>query len=124
MASSGRQTTLTIDASWLLMARGMSFVFALALPMFLTRHLNLVEFGTYKQAFLVVNSLVSMVPLGFGMSVMYFLPREPENKASIVLNILLFNCIVGGPICFILALRPSILRLIFGGPELIPYAPA
>src|SRR5437868_1900984 len=110
MASPDRQSSLTIDASWLLIARTVSFAFALALPLFLVRHLNQVEFGVYKQAFLIVNTLVSIVPLGFAMSAMYFLPREPEKKANTVFNIFLFNCFAGGPICLILAAKPSIMQ--------------
>ena len=121
-ASPNRESSLTIDASWLLIARVLSFAFAVALPVFLTRHLDQTQFGVYKQAFLMVNSLLTIVPFGFGMSAMYFVPREPEKKSSIVLNILLFNLLAGAPVCLALAIRPSILRLIFGGPELLPYA--
>lgn len=124
MASLQRKSSLTIDASWLLIARTISFVFSLALPLFLVRHLDQVEFGVYKQTFLVVNSLVMMVPLGFGMSALYFLPREPEKQKQTVFNILLFNSFAGGLVCLAFAIHPPILGLIFGGPEMIPYARA
>jgi O-antigen/teichoic acid export membrane protein len=124
MASAPRQSSLTIDASWLLIARTVSFVFSLALPLFLVRHLNQVEFGLYKQAFLVVNSAITIVPLGFGMSALYFLPREPEKQGHAVLNILLFNLAAGGLVCLAFIARPDIVQLIFGGSELVPYASA
>ena len=124
MATAPRQSSLTIDASWLLIARTVSFIFSLALPLFLVRHLNQVEFGLYKQAFLVVNSAITIVPLGFGMSALYFLPREPEKQGNAVLNILLFNVAAGGLVCFAFIARPDIVRLIFGGSELVPYASA
>ncbi len=124
MASPARPSSLTIDASWLLIARTVSFAFSLALPLFLVRHLNQVEFGIYKQAFLVVNSLVAIVPLGFGMSALYFLPREPDKRSHTVFNIFLFNCFAGGLVCIAFVVRPSIVQLIFGGPQLIPYARA
>jgi O-antigen/teichoic acid export membrane protein len=114
--------SLTISASWLLMARTVSFVFSLALPLFLVRHLNQTEFGLYKQAFLVVSTIVNIVPLGFGMSALYFLPREPEKQRSAVLNILLFNGALSGLVCLALIARPSLLQLIIGGPQLTSYA--
>src|SRR5271165_5868769 len=122
MASPARQSSLTIDASWLLIARTVSFAFSLALPLFLVRHLNQVEFGVYKQAFLVVNSLIAIVPLGFGMSALYFLPREPHKQSHTVFNIFLFNCCAGGLVCIAFLARPSMVQLIVGGPQLIPYA--
>ncbi len=124
MASPARRSSLTIDASWLLIARTVSFAFSLALPLFLVRHLNQVEFGVYKQAFLVVNSLIAIVPLGFGMSALYFLPREPDKQSHTVFNIFLFNCFAGGLVCIAFVVRPSIVQLIVGGPQVIPYARA
>lgn len=124
MASVRREPSLTIDTSWLLAAKTVSFVVSLALPLFLVRHLDQVQFGLYKQAFLFVNSAVAIVPLGFGMSALYFLPRDPGNRGQTVLNILLLNLLAGGLVCFALILRPSIVQLIFGGPQLVSYAPA
>ena len=118
-----RASSLTMDASWLLLARTVSFIASLALPLFLVRHLNQVEFGLYKQAFLVAASAIALVPLGFGMSALYFLPREPEKQAHAVLNILLFNFGIGAVICLVFVARPSILEMIFRGPQLVPYAP-
>ncbi len=119
-----RVASLTMSASWLLMARTVSFVFSLALPLFLVRHLNQTEFGLYKQAFLVVNTVVTIVPLGFGMSALYFLPREPDKQRSTVLHILLFNVVVSGLVYLALIIRPSLVQLIIGGPQLVSYAPA
>src|SRR5260370_1570641 len=119
-----REGSLTISASWLLMARTVSFVFSLALPLFLVRHLNQTEFGLYKQAFLVVNTVVMIVPLGFGMSALYFLPREPDKQRSTVLHILLFNVVVSGLVYLALIVRPSLVQLIICGPQLVSYAPA
>ncbi len=119
-----RSSSLTMDASWLLLARTVSFIGSLALPLFLVRQLNQVDFGLYKQAFLLAGSAIALAPLGFGMSALYFLPREPENQGHAVLNILLFNFGVGALICFAFVARPSIVEVIFRGPQLVPYAPA
>jgi O-antigen/teichoic acid export membrane protein len=124
MAGSRRESSLTMDAAWLLAAKTVSFMVSLALPLFLVRHLNQVEFGLYKQAFLIVNSTVTIVPLGFGMSALYFLSREPDKQGHAVLNILIFNLIAGGLACLALIVKPSIVQWIFGGPEMVPYAVA
>ncbi len=124
MVSAKRESSLTIDTAWLLVARTLSFIVSLALPLFLVRHLHQVQFGLYKQAFLIVNTAIAMVPLGFGMSALYFLPREPERQKQAVLNVLLFNLVVGGLVSVAFILRPSIVESIFGGPQMVPYAPA
>jgi O-antigen/teichoic acid export membrane protein len=121
---SERKSSLTIDAFWLLLARTASFFFSLALPLFLIRHLNQVDFGLYKQAFLVVSSVTMMAPLGFGMSALYFLPREPGLRRQAVLNILLFNFAIGALAGGIFVAWPFIVELIFGGAQLVPYSAA
>src|SRR5260370_13230009 len=63
-----------------------------------------------------------MVALGFGMSAFYCLPWEPEKQGRTVLNILIFNLVAGGLVCLALMVRPSIVQLIFGGPEMVTYA--
>lgn len=124
MTSTKRQSSLTIDTAWLLIARTLSFIVSLALPLFLVRHLDQLGFGLYKQAFLIVNTAVTMVPLGFGMSALYFLPREPDRQKHTVLNVLVFNLVVGGVVCMAFIARPSLVQTIFGGPQMVPYAPA
>src|SRR5260370_6989058 len=101
-----REGSLTISASWLLMARTVSFVFSLALPLFVVRHLSQTEFGLYKQAFLVVNTVVMIVPLGFGMSALYFLPPEPANHLSTILHIPLFTLLCSALFYLPLTLLP------------------
>ena len=122
MAPTTRSSSLTLDASWLLVAKTLSFIVSLALPLFLVRHLSQEEFGLYKQAFLIVNSAVVMAPLGFGLSALYFLPREPERRNPIVLNVLLFNLTVGGLACAIFVTQPELVEWIFRGPQLARYA--
>jgi hypothetical protein len=43
--------------------------------------MDLDEVGVYKQVFLIVNTGVTVLPLGFSMSAYYFLPsREPDQR--------------------------------------------
>ena len=122
MSNALPRSSLTINAASLLVARTIAFAFSLALPLFLVRHLNQMDFGVYKQAFLFVNSAVTLLSLGFGMSALYFLPRESDKQGYIVLNIALFNVGVAGALCLALIVRPSIVHLIFRSSELVPLA--
>lgn len=115
--------SLSERASWLLAAKTIAYASSLALPLLIVRKLSVLDYGLYKQAFLVVNSAVQLLPLGFTMSAYYFLPREPERRGQVVLNILLYCSLVGGAAWLLLALRPSLLALLFGQAALESYAP-
>lgn len=121
MAEETRKTgSLTTTAFWLLLAKGAAFVFGFALPLLLVRRLSQLDFGLYKQAFLVVNTAQSTLHLGFSLSAYYFLPREQgrEGQGRIVFNILLFNLAVGGAAWLLLALQPGVLSALFKTGEL------
>ena len=107
----------------LMCAKGLAFVLSLALPLLLVRRLDQTQFGLYKQAFLVIGTAITILPLGFGMSAFYFLPREHDSqvRARIVFNILLFNCLLGGAALLILTTYPQVLARIFHGPALVDF---
>jgi O-antigen/teichoic acid export membrane protein len=117
--------SLTARAFWLMAAKTLAFVFAFALPVLLTRRLSQDEYGLFKQVFLVVSTATAVLPLGFGMSAYYFLPREtdPERRARVVFNVLLFSLAAGGAACLALVLWPGLLARVFGDPALVPFAP-
>lgn len=119
-----QRASLTGQALWLLFAKTLAFILSFALPLLLVRRLNQHEFGLYKQAFLVIGTAVALLPLGFAISAFYFLPREePARQRQVVLNILLFNTAVGIIACLVLALRPSLLAVMFKSSELATHAP-
>jgi len=121
--SKPESTSMTVRAAWLLGARFLAFLFAFALPLLLVRRLSQHEFGIYKQLFLVVGTAITTLPLGFGMSAFYFLPREHERRSQIVLNIILFQAIIGTLAFIALLLYPQLLPLVFRSTELAQYAP-
>jgi O-antigen/teichoic acid export membrane protein len=104
-------------------AKTVGFVLSTALPLILVRRLDQTEFGLYKQAFLVVMTSVNLLPIGFGMSAYYFLPREPERRGSAVLNIVLFNAVVGFLAGLVFCVYPPIVERIVGGSGLVGYSP-
>lgn len=114
--------SLTAHVSWLMCAKTIGFAFTMALPMVLVRRLDQAQFGVYKQLFLVIATSVTVLPLGFGMSAYYFLPREPERQRETVLNILLYSLVVGCLVCAAFFLWPAVLDVIFHQPGLTGYA--
>ncbi len=117
---------MTTRAFWFMLARTLGFVFSFAIPLVLVRRLDQTEFGLYKQAFLIVNAALTMLPLGFSTTALYFIPRERDSKrqGQIALNIVLFNAMVGALALLILLLFPQTIERLVGSPELTAYAPA
>jgi O-antigen/teichoic acid export membrane protein len=116
--------SLTAQAFWLLIAKTVAFMFAFALPVLLTRSLSQNEYGLFKQVFLVVTTAVALLPLGFSMSAYYYLPREndPVRRGQVVLNILLFNLLIGGSACLVLVFWPNVIVQIFRDPAIAGHA--
>src|SRR5579872_2651426 len=121
--SSERQIpSLTSLTLWLLIGKILSYGMAIALPLLLVRRVSKDEFGLYKQAFLVVGTAISTIPLAFHMSMYYFLPREQEHRGQVILNVLLWYGLSTSLAFGALLLWPSLLARIFGSSELEPYA--
>lgn len=120
-----QRSSLTVQAFWLLIAKTLAFVFAFALPVLLTRTLSQNEYGLFKQVFLIVTTATALLPLGFGMSAYYYLPRENDvrRRGQIILNILLFNLIMGAAACLVLVFWPGFIATIFKDPTIPTYAP-
>jgi O-antigen/teichoic acid export membrane protein len=118
-----RNESLTWRAGWLTLAKTAGFAFSLALPLLLVRRMDPEQYGLYKQVFLVVTTAMIVLPLGFQMSAYYFLPLKPGRQREIIANIMLFNVAAGLLAFLALLCYPSLLVVIFRGPQLLPYAP-
>src|SRR5258708_5672818 len=99
--------SLRSQSAWLLTAKIIGFGFSFVLPLLIVRILTQDDVGHYREAFQVITNGVIILPLGFSMSAYYFLARETERRGAAVLNILLFNFIVGGLACLTLFLYPQ-----------------
>lgn len=108
--------------SYLLVGKVLAFGLNVILPLLLVRRLSQYDLGIYKQAFLILATSIVLLPLGFQMSAYYFLPREPENRGSVVFNILLFHLAMTSLGGLALWRFPELLGRIFNSPALIPYA--
>ncbi|HET9713973.1 MAG TPA: oligosaccharide flippase family protein [Pyrinomonadaceae bacterium] len=119
------RSSLTVQAFGLLIAKTLAFIFAFALPVLLTRSLSQNEYGLFKQVFLIITTLTALLPLGFGMSAYYYLPREQDlaRRGQVILNILLFNLVMGIAACLVLAFWPSLIGAVFRDSAMSSYAP-
>jgi O-antigen/teichoic acid export membrane protein len=115
--------SLKSQSAWLLFAKAVGFVFSFLLPLLVVRFLTQEKVGVYRQVFQVIATSVAILPLGVAISAYYFLSRETARRAAAVLNILIFNFIVGGAACLALFLYPQILGNIFHNEEITRLAP-
>lgn len=116
--------SLTTQSAWLLFAKIVGFAFTLLLPLLIVRYLSQEEVGIYRQVFLVIVNANAILPLGFGISVYYFLSRETEERrGAAVFNTLLFNFAVGAVACLTLFLYPQLLGNITQSDEMTRLAP-
>lgn len=117
------EPSLTTSALWLLVGKTLGYGVMFLLPVLLVRRLSQHDFGVYKQLFLVISTAVMLLPLGFGMSAYYFLPRLRARRERVALNILLFHAALSGVAAALLIVRPGLLVTLFGDPQLVGYAP-
>lgn len=82
------------------------------------------EVGHYREAFQIISNAMVILPLGFSMSAYYFLARETERRGAAILNILLFNFVVGGLAALLLFLYPGLLFKLTKSQELVQIGPA
>jgi O-antigen/teichoic acid export membrane protein len=122
-AESQPPPSYTESAALILFGRSIAFAISVVLPILLARKLAPSAFGLYKQVFLVVNTALNVIPMGFGMNVYYFLPRERERRGPVVCNTFLILCAAGLLAALLVALWPDVLSLVSKEPQILPYAP-
>src|SRR5688572_23961724 len=114
----GAAQSLKQQSAWLLAAKVLAFGFSFILPLLIVRYLTQENVGLYRESFQVITNAVIILSLGFSMSAYYFLARETTRRGAAVLNILVFNFVVGGIACLTLFLYPQIVGSIFRSEEL------
>src|SRR5256885_4337748 len=65
-----------------------------AIPMVLARVLLPASYGTFKQAWLLSNTLYLVLPLGLTQGLVYFIPREPQKERAWVTHAVLLTAVV------------------------------
>lgn len=117
------ENVLTKRAAALTLARTIAFAMSFVLPLILVRTLSQMNFGLYKQVFQILTSAVALPGLGLSTSAYYFMPRKPDKKAQIAMNVLIFYFLVGTVIAILFAVYPGWVLLVFKEGELMPYIP-
>jgi O-antigen/teichoic acid export membrane protein len=92
----GRQGSILRRAGPLMLARLGVAAVTFAIPMVLARVLLPADYGTFKQAWLLSNTLFLVLPLGLNQSLVYFVPREPEKTRAWESHALLLTTALGG----------------------------
>jgi len=120
MTMSGELAKRTV---WLTAGKIFGMALNILLPIVLVRKLSKSEYGTYKQAFQIMTTMVSLLGLQVSGSVYYFFPREPMRKAQVAMNATIFYLTVGAGVAIAFASRPEWVMLIFKSNELAPVTP-
>ncbi len=118
-----KQKSLKSQSAWILFAKITGFAISFLLPLLITRLLSQEKVGVYQQCFKVIINAVAILPLGFSMSAYYFLNRGEQYRKAAVLNILLFNFVVGGLVCAGLYFYPQLLGNLYRSDEMTLLAP-
>lgn len=102
----------------LLLARLAAAVLGIAVPMVLARVLLPASYGTFKQGFLLSQTLALMLPMGITQSLYYFVPREPASRDRVVAQTVWIHLALGAlAAAILLAGRPLVAHQ-FGNEEL------
>ena len=118
-----KTASLKSQSAWLMFAKVTGFALSSLLPFLVVRSLTQDLVGLYRQTFQVIVNAAGILPLGFSMSAFYFLNRQAERRRAAVLNILIFNFVIGGLACLGLYLYPQFLGNIFQSDEMTRLAP-
>ena len=68
-------------------------------------------------------TVLALAGLQVNMSVLYFLPRNPDKKPQIALNVLAFYAVINSLVALLFAIFPGWVTLIFKGDDLVPHIP-
>jgi O-antigen/teichoic acid export membrane protein len=107
----------------LMLARLGVAAFTFAIPLVLARVLLPASYGTFKQAWLLSNTLFLVLPLGLNQSLVYFVPREPEKKHLWVSHALLLTTLLGALAAGLLLGFGPLVASAFHNPELAELMP-
>ncbi|HET7786299.1 MAG TPA: oligosaccharide flippase family protein [Myxococcales bacterium] len=120
----GRQGSILRRAGPLMLARLGVAAVTFAIPMVLARVLLPDDYGTFKQAWLLSNTLFLVLPLGLNQSLVYFVPREPEKSRAWESHALLLTTALGGLAAGLLLACGPLVASAFHNPKLAALMPS
>ncbi|HEY6910764.1 MAG TPA: oligosaccharide flippase family protein [Myxococcales bacterium] len=120
----GRQGSILRRAGPLMVARLGVAAVTFAIPMVLARVLLPADYGTFKQAWLLSNTLFLVLPLGLNQSLVYFVPREPSKTRAWESHALLLTTALGGLAAALLLACGPLVASAFHNPALAALMPS
>ncbi|MGZ6142658.1 MAG: lipopolysaccharide biosynthesis protein, partial [Myxococcales bacterium] len=121
------QVSILRRAGPLMLARLGVATLMFAIPLVLARMLLPSSYGTFKQAWLLSNTLFLVLPLGLTQSLVYFVPREPHKARVWITHTLLLTTALGALAALLLLTGGRLLADLFHNQELralMPYVAA
>ncbi|MBO0859528.1 MAG: oligosaccharide flippase family protein [Chloracidobacterium sp.] len=109
--------------AWLTGANLLAFALSFFTPLIIVRVFDTAEFGTYKQLFQILTTFMSALYLQVPMSAYYFMPREPDKRPQVAMNIILFYLVIGLLVALVFAAYPTWITYIFHNPALEKHIP-
>jgi O-antigen/teichoic acid export membrane protein/transposase-like protein len=110
-------------AAWLTGANLLAFALSFLTPLVIVRVFDREEFGTYKQLFQILSTFMTALYLQVPMSAYYFMPREPNKRLQVAMNIILFYVVTGLLTALMFAAYPTWITYIFHNPALCEHIP-
>src|SRR5215510_9975093 len=110
-------------AAWLTAANSIAFGLSFIAPLVLVRMLSQTEFGVYKQVFQILMSMISALNLQVASTAYYFMPRAPEKKLQVMINVLAFYAAAGALVAALFIFYPECALLVFESGDLPAYMP-
>src|SRR5262252_1375159 len=110
-------------AAWLTTANSIAFGLSFIAPLMLVRTLSQTEFGVYKQVFQILMSTISLLNLQVASTAYYFVPRAPDKKLQVMINVLAFYTAAGALVAALFIFYPECALLVFESDELPAYMP-
>ena len=89
------QRSLSVRAGFLAFGNGTSAVVQLVVAAILARVLTDVEFGTYKQTYLILHMAGPLVTLGLPSALLYFIPLKKDRGRGVLTETLLILLATG-----------------------------
>jgi O-antigen/teichoic acid export membrane protein len=110
-------------AAWLTTANSIAFGLSFIAPLLLVRMLSQTEFGVYKQVFQILMSTTAALNLQVASTAYYFMPRAPEKKLQVMINVLAFYGAIGALTGALFIFYPQWSLLVFESGDLPAYMP-
>lgn len=104
----------------LVLARLGTALLTISIPLVLARWMALREYGTYKQLFLVSQTLSYVLPLGMAQSLYFFIPRSDRKRPYFVQTIA-FMTVTGVLAALGLFALEGVIGRAFSNPDLASY---